>query len=170
VRSKEDIVTYHIRIRPSALVIREDAILLVEYRTDERGLHYYLPGGGAEPGETLKQTIQREMLEETTASIEVGDIAFLYECEPQDRPDDYSPPSHTVFIIFDCTLCADSSPQMPANPELNQTDVKWIPLKSLNEIKLVPNIAPFLLEYASNNRNIQLIEDHINAARNPSVK
>jgi len=50
---------------------------------------------------------------------------------------------------------------MPANPELNQTDVKWIPLKRLNEIKLVPNIASFLLEYASNNRNIQLIEDHI---------
>jgi len=78
-RSKEDTVTYHIRIRPSALIIREEALLLVEYRTDERGLHYYLPGGGAESGETLKQTIQREMLEETTANIDAGDIAFLYE-------------------------------------------------------------------------------------------
>ena len=154
-------MTSHIRIRPSALIIREEAILLVEYRSDKRGLHYFLPGGGAEPGETLKQTICREMIEETTANIEVGDIAFLYECEPQDRQDDYSPPSHTVFIIFDCILCADSSPKMPANPELNQTDVKWISLTDLHEIKLVPNIAPFILEYANNNRNIQLIEDHI---------
>lgn len=154
-------MTYHIRIRPSALIIREGAILLVEYHSDKRGQHYYLPRGGAEPGETLKQTIQREMIEETTANIEVGDVAFLYECEPQDREDGYSPPSHTVFIIFDCTLCVDSFPQMPANPKLNQTAVKWIPLERLSEIKLVPNIAPFILEHASSNRSIQLIEDHI---------
>lgn len=153
-------MTFHIRIRPSALIIRGGSILLVEYRTEKRGLHYFLPGGGAEPGETIKQTIKREMVEETAAEIDVGPVAFLYECEPQYREDDYSPPDHTIFIIFDCDLLEGSVPRLPEKPELNQTDVKWIRLETLNSIKLVPNIAESIVEYAKTRRNIQLIEDH----------
>lgn len=157
----EDNVNFHIRVRPSALVIHNDAILLVEYNSKKRGIHYFLPGGGADPGETIRQTVQREMIEETTANVTVGPIALLYECEPQDRADDYSPQYHTIFIIFDCSLIHDSTPKLPQQPELNQTDVKWIPLDRLKNIKLVPNIAELIIEYAKNKRNIDLIEDRI---------
>ena len=40
-------MTYPIRVRASALIIQNDAILLVEF-DDENGLHYNLPGGGVE--------------------------------------------------------------------------------------------------------------------------
>lgn len=46
-------------------------------------------------------------------------------------------------------------------PELNQTGVKWVPINQLTSIKLVPNIAQSIIEYANNTRNIELIEDHI---------
>ena len=157
----EDIVNFHIRVRPSALVIRDDEILLVEYNSKKRGIHYYLPGGGADPGETIRQTVRREMIEETTADVTVGQIAFLYECQPQDRVDDYSPSYHTIFIIFDCKLIDGSTPRLPEQPDLNQTGVKWMPLDELKNIKLVPNIAESIIEYAKNKRTIELIEDHI---------
>jgi len=154
-------MTFHIRVRPSALIIREDSILLVEYNSEKRGIHYFLPGGGAEPGETIKETIRREMLEETMAEVSVGRVALLYECEPQFRKDDYSPNSHTIFVVFECTLLDDSEPRMPIIPELNQTGVKWIPLNKLKNIKLVPNIAETITDYAKERRSIELIEDHI---------
>ncbi|MEK6992550.1 NUDIX domain-containing protein [Paenibacillus sp. FSL K6-1566] len=51
-------MSYHIRVRPTALVIQEERILLVEY-SDENGIHYNLPGGGAEPGETITAGVLR---------------------------------------------------------------------------------------------------------------
>lgn len=40
---------YNIRVRPTALIVKDNSILLIEYK-DENGTHYNLPGGGAEPG------------------------------------------------------------------------------------------------------------------------
>jgi 8-oxo-dGTP diphosphatase len=157
-------VSYHIRVRPTALIIENGSVLLVEY-FDHRGIHYFLPGGGAEPGETIKETVKRELLEETMAEVDVGPIAFLYECEPQSRQDDFSPKSHTLFVVFDCGLMNGSKPGMPLHPELNQTDVRWVPLENLQRIKLLPNMAGEILNYAEERRNIELIEDHIEKPR-----
>ncbi|MGM0884050.1 MAG: NUDIX domain-containing protein [Bacillota bacterium] len=84
-------MTSHIRIRPSALIIRNDLILLIECYSEKRGVHYFIPGGGSEPEETIKETVRRELIEETMAEVNVGPVAFLYECEPQSRIDAYSP-------------------------------------------------------------------------------
>jgi|GEM_PF-3115662 len=61
-------MSYHIRVRPTAIVIQEERILLVEY-SDENGIHYNLPGGGAEPGETITDGVLRELYEETTTQL-----------------------------------------------------------------------------------------------------
>jgi len=54
----EETMTFHIRVRPSALIVFEKSILLVQYQTEESGIYYYLPGGGSEPGETIKETLK----------------------------------------------------------------------------------------------------------------
>jgi 8-oxo-dGTP diphosphatase len=42
-----------IRLRACALIIKDGAILLIEYANDNGdGVHYNLPAGGVEPGET----------------------------------------------------------------------------------------------------------------------
>jgi 8-oxo-dGTP diphosphatase len=38
------------------------AVLLVEFN-DETGLHYNLPGGGVEPGESVIEALEREVRE-----------------------------------------------------------------------------------------------------------
>jgi len=43
---------FHIRVRACALIIENDSVLLVEF-LDESGLHYNLPAGGVEPGESV---------------------------------------------------------------------------------------------------------------------
>jgi 8-oxo-dGTP diphosphatase len=134
-----------VRVRASALVIENDSILLVEF-DDENGLHYNLPGGGMESGETLSETAKREAREEASAEIEVGPVAFVYEYEPVGNDFLYGE-RHSVSVIFDCKLKAGSVPQLSAQPDLNQTGVKWIPLAELSHVVLFPEIVPNILDY-----------------------
>jgi 8-oxo-dGTP diphosphatase len=54
----------------SAAIVREDRILVVRRsRPPAQGV-YTLPGGVVEVGETLSQAITREVLEETSLTIE----------------------------------------------------------------------------------------------------
>jgi 8-oxo-dGTP pyrophosphatase MutT (NUDIX family) len=58
-----------------AVVLRGDRVLVMRNRD---GVHV-LPGGQLEPGETLVQTLEREMLEEAGWTIDVrGRIGFLH--------------------------------------------------------------------------------------------
>lgn len=152
-------MSFHIRIRPTGLIIQNDSVLLVEY-SDHRGTHYFLPGGGAEPGEMLKETVKRELLEETMAEVYVGPLAFVYEWEPQPN-DTYSPKAHTLFHIFECSLVDGSVPTLPYHPDDNQVGVKWIPLQDLEKIKLLPYMAHEIQQYVKEKRNIEIVENHL---------
>ncbi len=50
-----------VRLRPTAAIVRDAAILLIEDDKPGFGLHYNLPGGGLEAGETLIEGIEREV-------------------------------------------------------------------------------------------------------------
>lgn len=150
-------MTYPIRVRASALIVQNDAILLVEFH-DEKGLHYNLPGGGVEAGETLIEAVKREAKEEASVDIEVGDVAFLYEYAPFKNADKYGS-VHSLTTIFDCTLKEGAKPSISLTPDPNQTAVKWIPLNELSQIVLYPNILEEIVAYVKKRRTIKLIEE-----------
>ncbi|MCS7458651.1 NUDIX domain-containing protein [Paenibacillus doosanensis] len=152
-------MTYHIRVRPTALIIQNGSILLIEY-TDEHGVHYNLPGGGAEPGETLAEGAAREVLEETCAEAEVGPIAFVYEMAPHRQSGDHPNSPHNLSIIFECTLKEGSVPRLPDQPDPKQSAVKWIPLSELDSIVLYPNISGHIRRFVNRRATMELIEDH----------
>jgi 8-oxo-dGTP diphosphatase len=154
----EDLVNHHIRVRASALIIKEDAILLVEFE-DENGLHYNLPGGGAEQNETLIEAVKREAMEEASVDVDVGPIAFVYEYVPQLCSYKFGE-THTLSVIFDCKLQAGSKARMPGNPDFNQKDVKWIKLSELDNILLYPEINKYIIEYVKSRKTIEIIEEH----------
>lgn len=150
----------HVRIRCTALIIENNSILLVEY--DHNGIHYNLPGGGLEPGETIMEGVAREVLEETTAQVEVGPLALIYEFSPHKQSGDYEVNgNHALHLIFECKLKNNSIPQLPPNPDAYQTGVKWIPLDKLDSVLLIPNIHKQIKGYSQNKRNIELIEDNL---------
>jgi 8-oxo-dGTP diphosphatase len=90
----------HVRIRCTGLIIENDSILLVEY--DDNGIHYNLPGGGLELGETILEGVTREVYEETTAEVDVGSLALIYEFAPHKQSGDYGVnEKHGLHLIFE---------------------------------------------------------------------
>lgn len=139
-------MNYHIRVRATALIIQEEAVLLVEYR-DENGLHYNLPGGGAEPGESVAEAVRREVREESCAEVEVGPLALVYEYAPHLNGQRFGP-VHGLSLIFACTLRRGSTPRLPPHPDPHQTGVCWVSLAQLSSVTLYPEIGGWIVEYA----------------------
>ncbi|HWO78315.1 MAG TPA: NUDIX domain-containing protein [Bacillus sp. (in: firmicutes)] len=156
-------MTYHIRVRAGAVIIQNQSILLVEF-TNERGVHYNLPGGGVDPHESIRDTVRREAMEEACADVDVGPLAFVYEYAPHLSSYRFGD-THTISFFFESKLKNGSVPKYPDYPDPYQTGVKWIPLSELDHIVLFPNIKKQIIEYSLKKRNIVWIsEDELEEA------
>jgi ADP-ribose pyrophosphatase YjhB (NUDIX family) len=69
-----------------ALVARDDRVLLVRQRRSY-GVHWEVPSGYYEPGESLEQAAAREVLEETGVRVEIGPLlcTLVWERESDRR-------------------------------------------------------------------------------------
>ena len=150
-------MTYPIRLRSSALILEHDAVLLIEFN-DENGVHYNLPGGGVEAGESIIQAVKREVLEEASVKVETQQVAFIYEYAPHLTQGRYGP-VHSLTTILECTLQKGEVPRMPEEPDENQTDVKWIRLDELHQVVLYPNIREQIITYSKHRQTMGLLEE-----------
>ncbi|MDQ0495294.1 NUDIX domain-containing protein [Paenibacillus brasilensis] len=149
-----------IRLRACALIIENDAILLVEFKNDnDDGVHYNLPAGGLGPGETLIEAAQREAKEETCVEVKVGPVAFVYEYQPTKNNYIYGD-THSVGVTFRCKLKSGSLPKLPENPDPHQIGVKWIPISELHSIQLYPEINKDIVDYFSGENYRNYVEEH----------
>jgi 8-oxo-dGTP diphosphatase len=130
----------HIRVSANAAIVYEGKLLLVEF-DDATGLHYNLPGGGCQPGETLEECVRREVLEETCAHITVRRVLLLREYEPE-RIDQRFGAQHKLNVIFEAFLMDGSEPRLPDHPDPHQTGVRWMPLADLLTVDLVSAALP----------------------------
>lgn len=148
-----------IRLRASALVIKDGAVLLIEFENDnDNGVHYNLPAGGLEPGETLVEAVIREAKEEASVDIEVGSVAFIYEYQPTKSNYIYGD-THSVGVTFECKLKEGSEPKLPGIPDPKQTAVKWIPIAELHTIQLYPEITQDIMDYYSGVKYRNYVEE-----------
>jgi 8-oxo-dGTP diphosphatase len=133
----------NIRVGVNAVIVQNDAILVVEF-DDETGLHFNLPGGGVEEGESIQEALVREVVEETCAKVSVGPLLLVTEYFPPRYQNLYGP-THKVGFFFECRLLADSQPHLPEQADPNQVGVQWLPLANLPNAPLLPRIADRLL-------------------------
>lgn len=133
----------NIRVGANAVIVRNDAILVVKF-DDESGPHFNLPGGGVEAGESIQEALVREVYEETCAKVLVGSLLLVTEYFPARYQNLYGP-THKVSFFFECQLLADSQPHLPQQADANQVGVQWLPLANLPSEPLLPNIADRLL-------------------------
>jgi 8-oxo-dGTP diphosphatase len=63
----------------SALIVRDGKILLVRRAREPYKGMWSFPGGKLEPGEGVRDTVRREVREETGLEIEVGRVAGLHD-------------------------------------------------------------------------------------------
>jgi 8-oxo-dGTP diphosphatase len=133
----KEIKMSNIRVSARGIIVRENAILLVEYY--EHNWHFNIPGGGVDFGESLREAVKREVFEETTLEVEVHELLFVYE--------NIRGVSHSENFFFRCSVVGDGIAQMPAIPDPYQTNVVWMPLdRFLNdEILLYPQIKPQII-------------------------
>ncbi len=68
----------HKRQRVSAVIIKDDKILLIK-RIKPDKVYYVFPGGGVETGEELEQALIREIKEEL--SLKIVDYKFLFSLD-----------------------------------------------------------------------------------------
>ena len=132
-----------IRVCAYALIVRDDAVLLVEFQT-EAGIYFTLPGGGVEAGELLHRAVEREVFEETCARVDVGRLVLAWEYVPARHGGIYGP-QQELGLIFLCQLGEGDEPRLPASPDPHQVAVRWVPLATLPDIRLLPRIAHQLL-------------------------
>lgn len=131
-----------VRLNVNAAVIKDDELLMIEFH-DENGIHFNLPGGGLEPGESVEEGLRRECREEASVDITVDRLLLIWEYVPEKENFKYGH-RQKVGLVFLCSLKGDEIPKLPDSPDKNQTGVRWIKLSDLANVPvpLRPPIFP----------------------------
>lgn len=117
------------RKRAAAIITSGQKILLMKRHKND--LDYYaLPGGTIEDGETPQETIVREIKEETTLDIELGEILFELDTER-----DYGYYFAVKNMAGNPTL---SGPELEKNSMDNHYELVWLDIAELKNINLFP--------------------------------
>ena len=117
-------------------VIHEDKILVTKYR-DRKTNYYALVAGFAEVGETIEETVHREVMEET--GVKVKNLRY-YKCQPW-------PFSESLLFGFFCEL--DGSDEITMEED-ELSVAKWI---SRDELDVTCN------EFALTNEMLAVFKD-----------
>jgi 8-oxo-dGTP diphosphatase len=142
-------MSYHIRVSARGIVVNEDKILLNEFGG---GQYYNIPGGGVEPGETVKDAVVREILEESGLRVSVGDLIYVLEYEPN-KCDFIYGEKPQISLVFRCYLEGDDVIKPPTIADYDPDDptitsyAKWIDISTLKDIHYVPYIHEQIMEY-----------------------
>lgn len=121
----------------TGLAIRNGAVLLVAsaYRSPDRPL-WNLPGGRQLPGELLRQTVEREVAEETGMQAGVTDLAYVSES--------YDGDVHVVNATFEMSVTGSLT--IPGTGD-HVVDARWCTLEEIQTLVTVEVVRVPLLEY-----------------------
>jgi 8-oxo-dGTP diphosphatase len=115
------------RIGVGAVVIKDDKVLLVKRGiSPSKGL-WAIPGGNMNLGETLKETAEREIMEETGVSIEAGDPIYAFDF--MERDDEGTIRYH--YVVIDLSAEYIKGEPRGADDALEARWCAWDELKNL---------------------------------------
>jgi len=87
-----------IQLGVGAVVFNDDAILLVKRRNPPHQHQWAIPGGKVNYGESLKNAVKREILEETGVLIDVQEPVYTFEVIETDEKNNAT--LHYVVIDY----------------------------------------------------------------------
>lgn len=120
-----------IPIRPCAVLIEEEKVLCVECKYDD-GEYFLFPGGGVQIGETLAETVRREMLEETGIKIRIKKLVYIDDWI-KDKKNNLR-----VLNVFFLVEKIGGSLIQGEKDDGKIKSLKWIPLKDLDKLDFRP--------------------------------
>lgn len=136
------------KVRPSVAIIENEKVLLMRYRYGDTDV-FNLPGGNVDAGETLTDTLIRELQEELGIQIAVGVMLVAGEVIlPQQKTD-------VLHCVFKASIIA-GIPALNAK-ETSALEVLWQPITSLNQLAMYPNVGDDLQEILSENKGFEYL-------------
>lgn len=117
------------RVSANAFIVKDNKVLLIKF-DDENGVHYNLPGGGIDAGESVTTGLVRECLEEACAEVYVRDLLLTWQYIPELEDFKFGK-GQKLGLIFKADLKEGCEPKLPANPDPNQVGVEWVPLEEI---------------------------------------
>ena len=129
------------------MIILDGQLLAIKMR-DCSGIFYILPGGGQRHGETLKQALQRECVEEIGTQVEVGELLYIREYIGKNHEfRKFHGKFHQVEHVFRCTMPDPDDIGVGTELDKKQIGVEWIPLSTLKNRRFLPEaIKPFFTD------------------------
>ena len=117
----------------NGVVILGDQVLLVKNKHLEGPDNEYwsLPGGGVEEGESLRQALQREMLEETGVKAKIGPLLFINEYKLDSET--YAGPNF-IFLINNPEDYEDADHSI-ASHSFELSDIKFMNIDTQEEVR-----------------------------------
>jgi ADP-ribose pyrophosphatase YjhB (NUDIX family) len=119
----------------AAVVPFEDGLIVVRHAKEGRQYHL-LPGGGVAKGESLVESLRREVLEETGVECEPMDILCVNDSIAPDGS------RHMVQVTFRARLIAGTPSHTGADDRVTAVDV--VPPAKLTTLDLRPPLADIL--------------------------
>lgn len=127
-------------VRPCLAIIQDSNILLLKYNYSENEV-YSLPGGNPEQGETLEQTIIRELKEELNLEIRVEKLLLTGEIIFPEKN------VSTLHCVFRGSI-------INGVPEINRAETSaleavWVAVDKIDSLNLYPNVGQELKQLLS---------------------
>lgn len=122
-------------IRVGAVVERGGALLLVRHDKPDQEPYWVLPGGRLEPGETIPECAERELLEETGLEGRFVGVLYVSEFLQQGR--------HTVDVTARVEV-PEGEARLGSDPEIEEgskptlSELRWVEAEDLVELTLLP--------------------------------
>ena len=133
-------------VATKAFVVHQGKVLILresrKYADGTNADRFDVPGGRVQPGQNFKDSLLREVSEETGLPVEVGQPFYVGEWRPIVREEQWQ----IVGIYFECLA---SSPEVRLSSDHNQ--YLWIPPEKFKAYNLIPNVQAAFQAYLDPN-------------------
>lgn len=120
-----------------AVIVVDGSLLLVRRGRGAYEGYWAVPGGRQQRGETMRDAVAREVLEETGLTVEVGSVVWA-----GDIMDDAQPPGYH-FVVVDFAA-SPTGGQLEAGDDA--AEVRWVPRDVVRSMQLTPTMGDLLDE------------------------
>ncbi len=124
------------KVRAAVIVIEGGRLLLVRHTRGGK-TYWVFPGGGVEYGETIEQSLHRELREEVNLEIQVEDLVIVCETIPPDKH------RHEINLFFRGKICG-GEPRLARDRIL--TEMGFFSPGELENLLIYPDIKTELKE------------------------